>query len=303
MSISSLLAISDPDSLCRKIQGCIYDRVVDLGKNGCTLGISGGLDSAVVASLAAKAVGGDKVEGLFMPERDTDPQSYADARLVAQTFGLHLKQVNITPILKTIGIYDLEPSTTLMPRFFQQYYVLRKYREYSTKDESTFLKTLKGGGDQPGLRRHIAYFRTKHRVRMVTTYLYAELSNNLVLGACNKSEKMTGFFVPYGDSACDMEPISGLYKTQVIELAERLGVPQQIIDKAPTPDLFPGLTDQKTIEMGYESLDPILIGLEMSMTDEEIRSETRADIEEIEYVRHLVELSVPMRNPPATCEK
>ena len=298
MKIKNILAIEDVDFLCREIQGSIADCVADLGKNGCVLGISGGLDSAVVAYLAAGAVGANKVKGLFMPERDTDPQSYEDARLVAQTLGLNFEEIDITPILKSIGIYDLEPPISFIPRFIQNYYVLWEYSKYTTKDESTFLKTLKGGEDFENLRRHIGYFRAKHRVRMVVTYLHAELNNDLVLGCCNKSEKMIGLFVPYGDSACDMEPIAGLYKTQVIDLAGYLGVPHRIIDKAPTPDLFPGLNDEKTIMMSYERLDPILVGLEMSLTDEEIRSETGSSLQEIDYVRRLIKLSEPMRNSP-----
>jgi len=300
MKIKNILAIEDVDFLCREIQGSIVDCVDDRGKNGCALGISGGLDSAVVAYLAARAVGADKVKGLFMPERDTDPQSYQDARLVAQTLDLDFEEIDIMPILKTIGIYDLEPPISFIPRFIQNYYVLWEYSKYTTKDESTFLKTLKGGEDLENLRRHIGYFRAKHRVRMIVTYLHAELNNDLVLGCCNKSEKMIGLFVLYGDSACDMEPIAGLYKTQVIDLAGYLGVPRQIIDKAPTPDLFPGLNDEKTIMMRYGRLDPILVGLEMSLTDEEIRSETGSSLEEIDYVKRLSKLSEPMRNPPRT---
>lgn len=300
MKIKNILAIEDVDFLCRKIQDSIVDCVADLGKNGCVLGISGGLDSAVVAYLAVGAVGANKVKGLFMPERDTDPQSYEDARLVAQRLDLNFEEIDITPILETIGIYDLEPSIRFVPRFIQNYYVQREYSKYTTKEESTFLKTLKGGEDLENLRRHIGYFRAKPRVRMVVTYLHAELNNDLVLGCCNKSEKMIGLFVPYGDSACDMEPIAGLYKTQVIDLARYLGVPQRIIDKSPAPDLFPGLNDEKTIMMRYKKLDPILVGLEMSLTDEEIRSETGCSFEEIDYVRRLIKLSEPMRNPPRT---
>ena len=87
-------------------------------------------------------------------------------------------------------------------------------------------------------------------------------------------------------------------RDRVIDLAGYLGVPHRIIDKAPTPDLFPGLNDEKTIMMSYERLDPILVGLEMSLTDEEIRSETGSSLQEIDYVRRLIKLSEPMRNSP-----
>lgn len=298
MSISNYLAIADPEALCHQIQDFIYDCVTRRGKNGCILGISGGLDSSVVADLAVRAVGKENVEGLFMPERDTAPETYEDARLIAQTLGLPLKQIDLTPILRLIGVYDLEPSTTLVPRFFQETYVSWKYNKYSTKEEPAFLKILKGGGDQPELCKHISYFRTKHRLRMVLTYFYSELNNLLVLGTCNKTEKMIGLFVPYGDSACDIEPMNGLYKTQVKELARYLSIPEKILRKAPSHDLVPGLNDAKTVRVPYDRIDPILVGLELSMEDAEISRQTGADTKEIEYIKRLVKLSEPMRSMP-----
>lgn len=93
---------------------------------------------------------------------------------------------------------------------------------------------------------------------MLLLYNYAELDNLLVLGTCNKTEKTIGFFVKYGDAAADASPLEGLYKTQVYQLAKFLSIPEEIIERPPSPDLLPGITDEYAIALAYETLDRIL---------------------------------------------
>lgn len=298
MVIKERLDIKDADDLCRQIEDFIRQSMADWQRDGCILGISGGLDSALVAYLAVRAVGKSNVKALFLPERDSAKQTYDDARLVAQVLGISMEEIPLTPILKKIGTYGLEPSPLFIPRSIQERYVAQKYEQYAADGESTFLKTLKGGVDQPELQKHIAYFRIKHRLRMVLIYFHGEMHNRLVLGTCNKSEKMIGFFVKYGDSASDIDPIAGLYKTQVRQLARHLLVPDRIIDKAPTPDLMPGLTDEHAIDISYELLDMILMGIEMGMDHSAIAQETGTDPSTAAYVERLIQLSKHMREMP-----
>ena len=138
----------------------------------------------------------------------------------------------------------------------------------------------------------------KHRLRMVLLYSYAERENLLVVGTANKTEALTGFFVKYGDGAADIMPLLPLYKTQVRQLARFIHVPERIIDKAPTPDLIPGITDEFAIGISYEKLDIILSGLDTNMAVEDIAAKADVKQKTIEYVKELVAKSEHMRILP-----
>jgi len=114
----------------------------------------------------------------------------------------------LTGILTDIGVYSLEPSPKGIPRKIQEWYVLRKYKRFQTDEETAFLKDLKGGKKNEELKKGIAYHRIKHRLRMVLWYYHGELKNYLVVGNCNKTEILTGYFVKYGDSGSDIDPIA-----------------------------------------------------------------------------------------------
>jgi NAD+ synthase len=149
------------------------------------------------------------------------------------------------------------------------------------------------------INRSFAYYRAKHRLRMLLLYLFGERDNRLVVGAANKSEYMVGFFVKYGiDASTDIMPIMGLYKTQVIELARHLGIPTHIINKQPSPDLIPGLVDENAIGLPYSKMDLILLAIEKGWSDEEMTQVlSKADItfNNILYVRDLMKQSEHMR--------
>jgi NAD+ synthase len=133
---------------------------------------------------------------------------------------------------------------------------------------------------------------------MVILYSYAERQNLLVVGTASKTEPLTGFFVKYGDSAADIMSLLPLYKTQVRQLAKFLQVPEKIINKAPSPDPIPGITDEFAIGITYEKLDLILAGLDMNMEVKDIAKARGVRRETIEYVRELVKRSEHMRNSP-----
>ena len=133
---------------------------------------------------------------------------------------------------------------------------------------------------------------------MVHLYYYAEQLNYLVVGTSNKSEDMVGFFVKYGDGASDIMPIANLYKTQFIELSKYLGVPENIIQKPPSPDMIPGITDELALKISYKTLDLILLGIAKDMKESEIAKEAGTNIKMVRYVKNLVELSEHMRNLP-----
>ncbi|AEI15873.1 NAD+ synthetase [Flexistipes sinusarabici DSM 4947] len=225
---------------------------------GAVIGISGGLDSAVTAKLAADALGKTRVLGLLMPERDSARETLNDAEEVCDFIGIERIVKPVTKGLKAIGVYGLEHSTRFVPRKIQELYV--KKRIESTEGD-VYLKDLRNEGDED-FRKGLAYYRAKHRMRMVCLYLEAEKRNYAVLGATNRTEYETGFFVKWGDDSSDIEPILHLYKKQVYELAEQIGIPEKIRNKPPSPDLIPGVTDEQMLKMSYEELDSILSAID-----------------------------------------
>jgi len=294
MLIKERIAVEYPEQLAAGLINFIRDTVEREGRRGCVLGNSGGIDSALVAFLAVRALGKDKVKLLFLPERDTHKDSFADARLLAKALDMPLETINITPVLRKLGIYKLEPPVGLVPVWIREKYARDKRKSLEGIVGNVFLAMLRGG-ENSELQRAIAYLSAKNRVRMSLLYKQAELSNSLVLGTTNLSEKMTGLFIKYGDGAGDLAPIEKLYKTQVYELSKYLGVPDRIVKKKPIGDLIPSLTDADTLKIGYDRLDGILAGLELGLSQDAIASQAGVSRSEIDYVMELVSAASSMR--------
>jgi NAD+ synthase len=291
----------EPVSLAFQIEEFIRMGVDNLRREGAIVGLSGGIDSAVVAALAARALGSDKVLALLMPDRDSDRASKRDALKLAQRLGIRYKTVSLTKFLLLIGIYWKLPLWLLGLRRFQEKLVRRYHDSFVNKTgERPFAAILVGtkGLQGPWLNQAVAYHRVKVRLRMLLLYYYAELENLLVLGTCNRTEKSIGFFVKYGDAAADIAPLETLYKTQVRQLAAFLEVPEEIIAKSPSPDLLPGVTDEYAIGLSYETLDRILWRLEAGMSTEEIAGALGLEPDRVDYVRELTQRSAHMRTQP-----
>lgn len=203
--------------LAGQISVWIQNRVREANAKGLVLGLSGGIDSSVVAALAKMACG-DKVLGIIMPCHSS-PRSAADAQLVARKIGIKTHVTDLT------SAYD-----ALVPR----------------------IPHAEG----------IELTNVRPRLRMAALYCAAQAMNYLVIGTSNKTERMIGYFTKWGDGAADLQPIAGLYKHQVYDLARELDMPEEIITKAPTADLWEGQTDENEIGMTYDELDAILRGIE-----------------------------------------
>lgn len=214
-----------------KIQRFIKDYVEKSGANGVVLGLSGGIDSCTAAALSARAIGGDKVLGLILPEKETyNIKDVEHAELVAEKFGFKKEIIDITSTLE--AFYDSIPT-------------------FDPSDN-----VCKGN--------------IKARTRMVYIYYYANRLNMLVCGSSDKSETMIGYFTKWGDVAADISPIMDLYKTQIRKLAQHIGVPKEIVAKPSSPALWPGQLAEEELGIKYEDLDLILYGLEHFMKTEEI---------------------------------
>jgi NAD+ synthase len=272
-------------------------------RDGAIVGLSGGIDSAVVAALAVRALGPERVLGLILPEWDSAPESKRLARRHARQLSIRCRTVGLTKLLLLLGIYRQVPLWVLPTRGLRAGVIRRQYERYSEafgEGESPFSAVMVGtrGLSGPWLNQAVAYHRVKVRMRTVLLYYHAELHNLLMLGTSNKSELSVGYFVKYGDSAADATPLAGLYKTQVRALAAYLGVPREIIERPPSPDILPGLTDEGALQMDYATLDRVLWRLEQGGEVDEVAAACGIARERVAYVRMLIRRSESLRRSP-----
>jgi NAD+ synthase len=198
----------------------IHDQVAAAGGSGVVFGVSGGVDSAVVAGLCARAFPGRSL-GVLMPCH-SDPQDAADGALVAKHFGIEALTVDLT------ATYDL------------------------------FLKTLTGA--DPGiLSSRLALANLKPRLRMTTLYALANERGYFVVGSSNRSELTVGYFTKHGDSGVDLQPLGNLVKNEIWQLARALDVPESIVAKPPSAGLWSDQTDEADMGISYKELDTYLV--------------------------------------------
>jgi NAD+ synthase len=291
----------DAGPLARSLESFIREHVEKLEREGVILGLSGGIDSAVVAALCARAVGPEKTLALVMPDRDSWREHIKDALSFAAQLGIKTKLINITPYLRKLGAYKLFFLHRFpLPKNIKAKLAHKAHAYFERKTGKTpFSAGILGIHDKQldsYLKNSTAYYRIKHRLRMVLLYLHAERENRLVVGAANKTEYRIGFFVKHGcDDAADVMPLLHLYKTQVRELARALDLPARIINKAPSPDIIPGITDEEAIGIPYEKLDLILLALEKGWEIAEVAAVLELEQGVVERVTELTERSAHMR--------
>lgn len=249
---------------------------------GAVLGVSGGIDSAVVLGLLVKALPRESILALILPERDSSAQSKRDALLACKHFGVQPRVFSISKIVGGIGAYALFPPSFLFPRKIVEAYALGKWRRY----HDAYLMDLRNEGDEVFLKG-VAYYRCKHRARMCKLYFEAERRGYCVVGTTNRTELLMGLYVKWGDDSVDIEPIMHLYKTEVFELARHLGVPDRIIQKPPTPDLVPGLTDEMAFRLSYTELDAVLKDIEQGKVRDDDTAKRVREIMESAKIREL----------------
>jgi NAD+ synthase len=201
----------------------LREAVHGAGFQRAVLGLSGGIDSALVAALAAEALGPDQVLGLLLPWQGSSPASLEHGRLVAGTLGIPTREIDISP----------------MTLAFQQ-----------------ALEQAAPGAAPPDARR---LGNVMARCRMVCIFDAAMAWQALPLGTSNKSELLLGYGTWHGDLASAVNPIGDLYKQQVFALSRHLGLPEEVLTKAPSADLEEGQTDEADLGWSYELLDRILV--------------------------------------------
>ncbi len=193
----------------------LQEELEKTGLDGFVVGLSGGVDSAVAAALAAKAVGVKKVFCAAMPHEKSNPSSAGDAMKMASLFGLPLERVDITPMVES----------------------------YFKPDQKA---------------THLRRGNFMARVRMAVLFDLSMQRRSLVLGTSNKTELLLGYGTWYGDMASSLNPIGDLYKAQVWQMARYLNLPEEIINKPPSADLWPGQTDEGEMGLTYAEADAVL---------------------------------------------
>ncbi|MFC1879843.1 NAD(+) synthase [Chloroflexota bacterium] len=293
----------DAGKIETKIENFIRQMFDNFQRDGVILGVSGGVDSALVATLLTRALGPDKVLALLLPERDSSPDSKTDALKVINRLGIDYREVDIEPVLTAMGIYKLVPLNILGARKIKETVVKQQHNSQSKLlGEMPFQAGLLGtrhlGKTKQLINAGNAYARAKHRARIMTLYYYADLENRLVAGTTNKSESMTGFVVKWGDNVADIEPILPLYKTQVWQLSSYLGVEQEIIDKTPSPDLMPGIVDEIALGIDYLTLDKILFSLAQNWESGQIEAAYGVTADQVDHVKEMAQRSWHLRELP-----
>jgi len=297
----------DAAAVAADLAAFIRSAVDEHQRDGVIVGLSGGLDSAVTAALAVRALGPQGVQGLILPEWDSAPESKRLARRHAQQLAISCCIVRLTGLLLLLGAYRQVPLWVLPTRRLRAEMIRRQYERYTEafgEGESPFSAVMVGtrGLSGPWLNQSIAYHRVKVRLRAVLLYYHAELHNSLVLGTSNRSELAVGFFVKHGDPAADAYPLALLYKTQVRALAAYLQVPQEIIARPPSPDILPGLTDEGALQMDYTTLDRVLWRLEQGQDVEAIAAALRLEPQRVRYVQMLTQRAEMLRHGPRVPE-
>jgi len=242
-----------------------------LHRYGGVVGISGGVDSSTVLALSVRAFSPDKVAAVMMPEKDSDPETEKLARMLANHFGLEPILENITPVLDGFSCYLRRDEA--IRRVFPEYKAAIGYKskiglQQNLLDADTlnvfYLTIVTPDGAEKIKRLSLRdYFQIvaasnfKQRTRMAMLYYHAELRNYAVIGTANKNEYDQGFFVKYGDGGIDIQAIAHLYKTQVYQLAEYLGVPEVIRMRTPTTDTYSAHSTQQEFffRLPFETMD------------------------------------------------
>lgn len=258
MSIDESAFEIDCNLVCTKIEQAIREYVDNAKVKGVVIGLSGGIDSSVVAAITVRALGKDKVLGLILPNSNLDETFESDARGLAEQLGIKIKKISIA---------DLE-------------------------------KTFKTSIEEELAENRLVVGNAMARFRMIILYAYANYHNYLVVGTSNKTEILVGYVTKYGDGGIDIEPCGELYKTQIRMLAKHLEIPEAIILKPPTAGLWEGQTDEGELGITYELLDKILYLMDKGLTKDQIVEELDIEGIVVNEIMKMVQRSEHKRKMP-----
>ena len=261
---------------------------------GALLGLSGGIDSALLAALATLALDPGTVHTYYLYDRYSTESLRRCARMVAAQLELDHQEQSISAAMRAAGVYRSSGMrlTAISGRLNRMLYHI-----YSrSTGETPFHAALESGGLEPAtwhrslLAQAEAGMNARHRHRRTLLETVAQERGWLLLGAANRSEWLVGWFVKGGIDDLPAQPLLSLYKTQVRQLAAEMELPACVFANPPSPDMLPGITDEFGIGLDFEALDLILEYLQSGM-DAGLLSRHGIRPEQIEYVRELVHRS------------
>ena len=309
----------DIDEVALTLRHFIKEKIVGFKKKGVVIGVSGGIDSAVILTLCVEELGAENVFGMLLPEKESAPSSKTLGAEICESLGVTYEEVPISPILEALDIYNKKEQV-----------IKRTCPEYDPKIHETslvlpdFLSTgavnvpyLKLFKDGEVVAQHrlkasdyleiIGLQGVKQRSRMIVQYMYAEKMNYIVCGTTNKTELALGQFVKYGDGGVDIEPLADCYKTQVYSLAKYLNVNEEIIKRPPSADTWSHYTSDQDFywRMPIQIMDQLLYGEEHQLPLEAIEKNTGLPRETVQkalkHIDRIKSTTEYIRAAPPTC--
>jgi len=274
----------DPVRELERLSNFVVEQVnVVFRRKGVVVGLSGGVDSACMAAVAVHAMGRQKVIGLVLPEKETNPISREYAIKHAQALGIEYREIDITPTVDSVVHYSWRDEfiQKLIPEYKPSYkYNITLPTDLLERASFNFynLQVQMPDGEIKKKRLNLTEFRTvtsfaniKIRSRMLHIYAEAERRSLVVAGTTNRTEFILGDFCKYGDGGTDIEPLSYLYKTQIYQIAEYLKVIPEIMNRQPSPDTFSlPVSDQEFFfRIPFDKLDYLLYAWEHHVSTNE----------------------------------
>jgi NAD+ synthase len=292
-----ILKLDAPATCAQIVETLRRDVLQTLRRRGAVVGISGGIDSSVTLALAVRALGAKRVVGIMMPERDSSPDSHKLAQTLADRFGVETFVEDLTGALSGFGCYRRrdEAIARVFPEFDPETYKAKVVLPTNILDQEQLsvssLTVIAPDGTQQTKRlpttdylQIVAASNFKQRSRMSMLYYHAEQRHYAVVGTPNKHERAQGFFVKFGDGGADVMPIEHLYKSQVYQLAEHLGIPPAIIERQPTADTYSAEVSQEEFffQLPFELLDLLWFGMEKGYGPDEVAAALDLTPEQVE---------------------
>jgi NAD+ synthase len=286
-----------------------------LHRRGAVVAVSGGVDSAVCAALCARALGAERVLALFLPDRDSSPESVRLGRIVAEQFGISWVSYDLSATLDSLGCYQAQAEAVrrVYPEFSEGWKFKLTLPSVAGPDRLNISRlTVRDGSGVTRAERIplqaylqlVAATNFKQRTRKMLEYYHADRLNYAVCGTPNRLEYDQGFFVKGGDGLADFKPIAHLYKTQVYALGRCLGVPEEICERTPTTDTFPLEQTQEEFYFGvpFDILDACLFGLNNGYGSAAVASAVGLSTEQVERLFRDIETkrrtTLPLHLPP-----
>ncbi|MFO8234686.1 MAG: NAD(+) synthase [Bacteroidales bacterium] len=297
---ADILKLDDIQAYVENISEKIHEDVLrKLRRRGGVIGVSGGIDSSVTLALAVKALGKENVLAVMMPEKDSSPDSLEFGKLLAEKFQVKYKVENITPVLDGFGCYKRRDEA--VKRVFPDYNPQTHTFKIGLKESSIesglpplfYITLVNEKGEQireklqaPEFLQIMAASNFKQRTRMCMLYYHAEQKYYAVIGTSNKQEINQGFFVKHGDGGVDVMAIGHLYKTQVYQLADYLGVPEEIINRTPTTDTYSAEQTQEEFffQLPFKEMDLLWYAYENNYEPEDVSEVVHKSTEAVKNI-------------------